>query len=177
MKNTMVKNKTLLASAILALTAVSSVAYAAPVNSSHAVNLIADIAPIEFYVKPKGGSLNSEYTLAYDANTENLTAVTIPFSHKNRQGKAINANLIGDAKLVHSTSTANTIPLTVTYNGVAITAGASSSEVVAANAANLINGANADLVIAPDDFASHKSTLPSGRYEGTVTISFDSEVA
>ncbi|GFN45274.1 CS1 type fimbrial major subunit [Candidatus Regiella insecticola] len=175
MKNTMVKNKTLLASAILALTAVSSVAYAAPVEERQSIILTADIKPTTFYVKHKSGDPSIEHELKYDPLAETLAPVTVAFTHKNIDAKAIQAQIDGEARVTHETNAASFIPLTVSYNGVAIN-NATPIQVVADTASDLVSGGEANVVITPDNFANVKSTIDKGKYNGTVTINFSSQV-
>ncbi|EFL91892.1 hypothetical protein REG_1367 [Candidatus Regiella insecticola LSR1] len=168
MKNTMVKNKTLLASAILALTAFSSGAYAQTFSQDHTINLLARITPVVFEVKPTS-DLESQYELTFNPAARTLGTVDVPFTHVNTTGKAINARLTGEAVLTDGKN--NTIPLSIYYNGVEISHDSSSAVVDETTSATR---GNANLKIQP--VSLNQDTTPSGNYTGEVTVTFESDV-
>ncbi|NWD65968.1 CS1 type fimbrial major subunit [Pseudomonas sp. IPO3774] len=107
--------KTTLASMAFATVLASVQAVANP--TPHTIQLQAIVPTSTFHVLPEGDWIGFPQVMRYNLITKDLSPVVKQFNVKNTLG-AIDAKLVNDVQLVAGS---NSIPLTVKFNGVALT--------------------------------------------------------
>jgi hypothetical protein len=149
--------------AVLALS--SSMAFAAG-EARHSINLVASVPTKVFHVLPVDPDLIvKDQVLTYNPISDELSTLRAQFDTKNTNG-SIAASLESEAFLSNGVE-ADKVPLTVTFNGKALTH-TTTEEVV--GEVESTPGKRVDLVIAP---TKPGTGYKPGEYTGAVTMVFD----
>lgn len=171
-RNSFVLHKTL-AAALFSCAAFGMGAAQAADNQSYTINLKADIPSDSFQVIPvEAGWINQTQNMGYDIASQKLQVFEKQFQYKNTSG-GIQATLTGSLDSAGQPLLSNgtdTIPLAVSFNGVALKNTATA--VVTADEAK--TGGRTMLQIAQAD---DKALTVNGSFTGSVSMIFEPAVS
>lgn len=150
-----------------ALISIPFIAYAAE-QQSYSIEVVASVPDDSFYVMPvDGGWINEPQAMDYDYGTQRLRSIEKDFQYKSTlggiQAYLTNTDSAGSSILSNGQ---DTIPLKVSFNGIALSS--STSEVVSESAAK--NGGRTNLRIEQKD---EKPLTVSGSFNGQVALMFE----
>ncbi|AWY42990.1 hypothetical protein DKY63_24985 [Pseudomonas putida] len=150
--------------AILALS--SSMAFAEG-EARHSINIVASVPTNVFHVLPVDPDLIvKDQRLSYDPIADQLSTLRAQFDTKNTNG-SIHAMLESEAYLSNG-AIADKVPLTVTFNGHALS---QTAPVEVVGEAESTPGKRVELVVAPTKPAT--GGYKPGEYSGVVAMRFD----
>jgi len=150
------------ATALAATALTSSLALAAG-EASSSIHITANIPTQQFHVQPRDPNFGKDETMSYNLVNGELTRLSAIYDVKNIDG-SVHAYIDGGPASLYNGSN-NAIPLTTTFNGIALTG--SPKEVVSDAAST--PGTQVDLVIA----AAKPTNTQTGIYTADMTVIFD----